>query len=681
MQNGGDIFDINTQNPVRVYQCRGGDLTTPSGPWDCYGAPGFFGIPALNGQPEIPANPGFTYLGQTDDNAHLPDGAANFQDTVTAADGTGSVTIQLFTTREAPSLGCDDTTPCSIVVVPNYGRQVGATENLVGATEDLMDAPWAWANRTVVPLRFAPLEASCALGTTGVMVVGSPMSDRALASWRAGSCTRAENPVTVNYTMIGEPQTRQDLIDGAADVGLVNRPVPGDSPGADGVGYAPVNISGLTVAFQIDDSRGKIIPYINLNQRLVAKLITASYRVASSTGVVGNPKSLFKDPEFLALNPDFVFPSGAPGNHPLLVAEYTDMTYVLTQWIDADPAARAFLDGTPDEWGMHVNTFYEGMDLPIESFPLLDEAQVNSFAPIQGLDHVSQKLSIAQFPGAVVSEENGITIVSKPPRQNPGRREVFGIIDTGNAATFRLATARLRNTAGEFVAPTDESLLAAVAHMAIEDDGVVGPLDLTATDPAIYPLTMVTTAMFPSAATGEQATAIGNFLDYAAGDGQISGSGQGELPAGYVSLPADLVKVTRAASERMLLAGQPSQSATATATPSATQTKKPSDSASASPTATEPAGYTEPGTGDSSSGGVIPTDASVPAPVEPSASPSPSALPSKSGLRTVSLAAVNESVPLSRLVPLLLALGPLTGVTGAGVLLFVRRNQSSRVAR
>ena len=217
--------------------------------------------------------------------------------------------------------------------------------------------------------------------------------------------------------------------------------------------------------------------------------------------------------------------------------------------------------------------------------------------------------------------------------------------------------------------------------MAIEDDGVVGPLDLTATDPAIYPLTMVTTAMFPSAATGEQATAIGNFLDYAAGDGQISGSGQGELPAGYVSLPADLVKVTRAASERMLLAGQPSQSATATATPSATQTKKPSDSASASPTATEPAGYTEPGTGDSSSGGVIPTDASVPAPVEPSASPSPSALPSKSGLRTVSLAAVNESVPLSRLVPLLLALGPLTGVTGAGVLLFVRRNQSSRVAR
>ena len=64
---------------------------------------------------------------------------------MTRADGTGQVTIQVFTKRESAGLGCDSDAPCSIVVVPNYGRPQGDTE-------DLMDAPWAWARRTVVPL-------------------------------------------------------------------------------------------------------------------------------------------------------------------------------------------------------------------------------------------------------------------------------------------------------------------------------------------------------------------------------------------------------------------------------------------------------------------------------------------------------------------------------------------------
>ncbi len=98
--------------------------------------------------------PAFTYPGQTDPFDATPDGPANWQDNVTGPDGSGQVTLQIFTKRESAGLGCDATAPCSIVVVPNYGRPQGNTE-------DLLDAPWAWAQRTVVPLQFLPVEDAC----------------------------------------------------------------------------------------------------------------------------------------------------------------------------------------------------------------------------------------------------------------------------------------------------------------------------------------------------------------------------------------------------------------------------------------------------------------------------------------------------------------------------------------
>ena len=110
--------------------------------------------------PAIPAVPAFTYLGQTDPFDATPDGPANWQDNVTRGDGTGSVTIQVFTQRESAGLGCDADSPCSIVVVPNYGRG----QNNIGDTEDVMDAPWAWDRRTVVPLDFQPVDDACPIG-------------------------------------------------------------------------------------------------------------------------------------------------------------------------------------------------------------------------------------------------------------------------------------------------------------------------------------------------------------------------------------------------------------------------------------------------------------------------------------------------------------------------------------
>ena len=185
-------MDVNTENPVRVYQCRGENPTSSS---DCYGSPGFRGIDGdRRTAPAWPAVAPFTYPGQDDPFNATPDGPANWQDNVTRADGKGEVTIQLFTKRESAALGCDVDSPCSVVVVPNYGRPQGATE-------DLLDAPWAWERRTVVPLSLLPVDDACPLTGESLRVEGSPMIAHALASWRAKTCTLSSGAVRMDYTV------------------------------------------------------------------------------------------------------------------------------------------------------------------------------------------------------------------------------------------------------------------------------------------------------------------------------------------------------------------------------------------------------------------------------------------------------------------------------------------------
>jgi hypothetical protein len=296
--------------------------------------------------PAVPAVLPFTYPGQQDAYDATPDGPANWQDNVTRADGTGEVGIQLFTRRESAALGCDATRPCSLVVVPNYGRPQGATE-------DLLDAPWAWERRTVVPLTFLPVDDACPLTGTSLRVEGSPVAAHALASWRARTCTLDSDAVRVDYTSIGEPQTRGDVAAGTTDVGLVIDPLDADAAAERGVVYAPVAVTGLVVAFQIDDADGKPVNDLRLNPRLVAKLVTGSYRSGGDPAVISNPVNLFRDPEFRDLNPGVAWPGGAPGNHPLLLGDLSDTTLALTRWIEAGDRGRG-ASRTPERNSVRV---------------------------------------------------------------------------------------------------------------------------------------------------------------------------------------------------------------------------------------------------------------------------------------------------------------------------------------
>jgi len=71
-------------------------------------------------------------------------------------------------------------------------------------------------------------------------------------------------------------------------------------------------------------------------------------------------------------------------------------------------------------------------------------------------------------------------------------------------------------------------------------------VNLAKKNKAAYPLTMVIYAMVPTSGTPhKQAAAIARFLDYAAGAGQKEGVQPGQLPPGYLPLPASLAAKTR----------------------------------------------------------------------------------------------------------------------------------------
>jgi hypothetical protein len=571
LANAGDSLDANTQRPVRVYECRG---VEPKSSSDCYASLGFSGIAAGPDSDAVPAVLPYTYTGQTNKYAVTPDGPANWQDNVTRADGTGEVAIQIFTKRESASLGCDVDTPCSIVVVPNYGRPAGATE-------DQLDAPWAWDNRTVVPLSFLPVGDSCPLSGGSLRVEGSPVTADVLASWRARTCVLSSEAVTIDYTAIGEPQTRSDVAFGTTSTGLVVNPLPREDADRAGVVYAPVAATGIVVAYQVDDADGRPISDLKLNARLVAKMITGSYRTGGDAATSGNPFNIFEDPELQALNPGIDFPDASPGNHPLILADLSDTTVALTSWIAADPDAAAFISGAKDPWGMRVNDNYKGVALPFESFPLLDPLLTSTYAPVQNLDELSRQLSIAQFPGGSSVVENGQNITLKPPRQNPGRRQVIGIIDASSARRFRMPTAALQNAAGAFVQPTETAMLTGVEHSTVNSDGVTRSVDFTDKTPDIYPLALLVSAALSTKAPADERADMADLLTYIAGPGQTRGDEVGQLPAGNAPLTEDLRALVLAARKAVLAGTKPVNVVPSVApSPTSDPTTDPSDAPS-----------------------------------------------------------------------------------------------------
>lgn len=520
--------------PVQIFQCRGAD---PS-PTDCYGADFYGGDPKLGFQQKAPAA------------GVAPEYPSNAVNAVTAPDGTGQADIEVWSATQSQTLGCDATHQCSLVVLPWYGGDAlsvshfGTTDSTpacdnhafdrdsffneaslaaVGVgnhanTQFMTGEACAWANKVTVPLSFAPTDADCKAAATDFKMAGLEMANRAVQQWRSGFC-QGDGALNIDYTYSGgEPQARSAFLrDAGPDVALTTRADSGAAPRP--YVYAPLANTAISVAFLVDDPSGLPVHQMRLNARLMAKLLTQSYSgvpphtVASGVpgSVAGNPTCLYTDPEFLALNPPPT--PGAPsqwptcassmGTYPTVVGGKTDLVYQLTSWIAADPQAEAFLQGAPDDWGMHVDPFYQRptySGYPTDSFTIQDTSGTSAYPDMKAYDWIPQLGGLLQVARRMLSGAPGCQNyqldVSKHdpcPTQPVGQRTLIAIMDSGQATALSMPTAQLLNPAGSFVAPSLASMQAAVSDM--PTDPVTGTQTLPygtggtafAKDAAAYP--------------------------------------------------------------------------------------------------------------------------------------------------------------------------------------------------
>ena len=656
----------------------------------------------------------------------------------TRSDGSGLAYFEVQTLRQAPGLGCGAALDsgsrivgrsCWLVVVPRDDHEVNGSQVGQGQVNlELLSSPLSptnWKNRIVIPLTFAPIGNVCPIGVAERRVLGTDVATDAMSRWQPTLCESGDR--TFNYSQVSEVMVSNQLNATDPGLALVNVRV----PDLEDTVYAPVLAGGLTFASLIErqvrgtetqdvlEAAGERMPALTLNARLVAKLITQSYRGATAdpdnpdktshlalvdpvTGRVqvdgdGNlvlaPRSVIGDPEFLALNPSYAsYPSSRmPISDAILPVGSSAANQLVWKWLLSDPDAKAFLEGTADDWGMKVNPYYRNSALTSggdvrSDFPKRDEICRDPIAVIdpESGEPTYPEASILCSTGAhpyaadfetgarAAGRGDDLAIANWDPSAAParfkangpaavGERAVLVLTTTALAERYGLAQAALVNSSGNAVAPTADSITDAVANSL--------PTTRTATpapvfpDPAkatgsAYPLTTLTYAVtVPSKLSVIAAEDYAAFIEYATQSGQRLGVSDGRLPYGYAPLPNVLSVQAQSAAAAIVAAAVLAAEPTPTPTPTPTPSPSTSPSASPSPTVTTTptpsdtgGGLPDPGTTDS---GVLPP----PVPSPSAGLPAPSLSPAPGATPATYLVASPSGGPSRLAVPLLAGLG------------------------
>ena len=250
--------------------------------------------------------------------------------------------------------------------------------------------------------------------------------------------------------------------------------------------------------------------------------------IGCDKGVAGsNPITLFADPEFKKLNPAVqpVTGYGSAFQVPTVQSGHSDMTWTVTRWIAANADASKFQQGTPDPWGMRVNSYDKGLKYPLDSFTAMDPYPViaHKYSPVFPLSLADSYQAENWDPGTSWQKDQ-YGNYPKDPIQIPGERALIAILDEASAAAFRFPVAAIPNAAGHYVEPTNAGMAGALGSMTPAGSGTL-QMNLQGGNPAAYPLTMVIYAMVPiSGVSHTKAAAIARFLDFAAGSARAPAS-------------------------------------------------------------------------------------------------------------------------------------------------------------
>lgn len=511
----------------------------------------------------------------------------------TGVSGGGEAVFEVQTALEAPHLGCGAQTAtgprdCWLVVIPRGELRANGTRILEG--ERISGSPLSasnWANRVQIPLSFSPLTVSCALGNSERRVVGTEMISAAFYSWQPSLC---KDIATFGYSQIGDGEARRQItgsLFGSSGLAFVADPIDEELRGKNQLVYAPVANSAVVVAFNIEKNfksdsplvsqNGALVTDLKLNARLVAKLLTQSYRNDVPGGntqehVKDNPRSLVADPEFIQLNPDFeFFQRGIEPGGLLVALGSSDSTALVWRWLQNDPKASSFLKGTPDQWGMKLNKFYSTLELAtdteIESFPKADLStyRPNTNTPEPGFSTLDMRPYSHDMLDAAAAARRGdsksktIWDPNKIPAafasggaQPIGQRFMLAITDLPAAERYGLGVATLVSSTGQESKPTASTMNAAVSAMPVDASTGILYNDGKSVKGTAYPWTSLTYAVVNVCTqTPKALSEYSSMLNYAAGPGQITGEAQGMLPYGYVPLQANLSSKAKATAKAL----------------------------------------------------------------------------------------------------------------------------------
>lgn len=507
----------------------------------------------------------------------------------TDLDGNGSVQFEVRSAVENESLGCSETVDCSIVVIPIVGlscdqpatpstrldRECRLTgqfpageSNFSNRGVDQAVSPslwWSasnWRNRFSIPITFGLPPDVCQLldSRPAVPFYGSELLAQAALQWTPAYCL-AKDRFKFQLNLFSDIAGFNLMQSGRAPAAVVSSAH--ERTVADPIAYAPTAVTGFGIGYVVDrpDNAGEVTN-LRLTPRLVAKLLTQSYLGSdlgrAHPGIEDNPLGIMLDPEFTALNPGLSQTPQEAGAALLNLADDSDVVQQLTSWIAADPEAMAFVRGEPDEFGMVVNPSYRGIELPRQEWPLLDEyipqtqdrcrqenpqVYFNQLAsPVTRLRQIAEAV-LDGWPNiqtrCEIDAATGRARIGRIDQQSFGSRFVLGVISLGDAERYGLRVASLETDDGRFVGATDAGLSAAVSLS--EQRGRLGPFVLdqrdVARDGRAYPGAMVVyTAARTRNLEQEQADDVAQFIRVSTTEGQRPGTGNGELPGGYLPI-------------------------------------------------------------------------------------------------------------------------------------------------
>ncbi|MFI1097101.1 hypothetical protein [Streptomyces sp. NPDC020917] len=587
-QNGG----VFVGNYLQIMQCWGSEAG-PS-PEQCeFGQPPV-PSPVLNAtrtvtprdDPQEPTErdiPFTTATGQssTDVSQYFTQFTTNEQDlAVTGSDGTGETVFSLEDDTTSQILGCGASRqsgqtppPCWLVVVPRGMHEAdGSAPQFNGLSTSALSAT-NWKQRIQFRMDFRPTESPCVIGQDEQPTTGSDFAFQAMTSWEPKLCT--SDKITYQFTPQLEDLSRQQIAnpDGnAAGLAFVENPVAPqpDAASSPPVVYAPTAVSGLVIGYNVNVSgTTRQVPHLRLNARLVAKMITQSYSCDLPTPPNSPPfgrldpknaKDLAGDPEFKQLNSDVHYGSSSSCDFSLGVPQAgSDGAAMLWTWLRSDPAAKAFLEGKADPWGMKINPYYLALDPAHTALSDFGKPDSTVYLPdpkghpdtrVTGIDVNPYMPSLFDTARIVRNGTNGAIrswvfgggppLAQKDPRALPGQSFMMGLTDAASAARYRLGTAELLNADGQFVAPTVDSLTKAVNGMKAGKVPGVLDQDPARKTPGAYPLTTVTYAAGNASMDAAQRAKYATLIRYAVGAGQQPGISYGQLPFGYAPLTPTL---------------------------------------------------------------------------------------------------------------------------------------------